>query len=71
MDDPNALLASMMVGILGAALFVYGKKQVRIPHLVVGLLMVAYPYFVPGALLIAGIGVALLLLLWLVVRLGW
>lgn len=71
MDDANTLLASLMVSTVGAALFVYGKKQVRIPHLVVGLVMVAFPYFVPGALLIAGIGVVLLLLLWLSVRLGW
>ena len=69
--DPNALLASLLIGAVGLALFVYGKKQQRFPHLLVGLALVVYPYFVPEALPMAGIAAALLFLLWGATRLGW
>ena len=69
--DGNALLASLFVGLIGTALLVYGKKQVRIPHLVCGLVLCIFPYFVPGALAILGIAAGLVGLLALSVRFGW
>lgn len=69
--DPNALLASLLIGVAGLALFVYGKKQHRFPQLAVGLVLMVYPYFVPDALPMAGIAAGLLLLLWGATRLGW
>ena len=69
--DPNALLASLLIGVVGLALFVYGRKQHRFPHLLVGLALMVYPYFVPAALPMAAIAAALLLLLWGATRLGW
>lgn len=69
--DANALLASILVGLVGAACFMYGKRQARVPPMVVGALMVVYPYFVPNALLTLAIGGVLLVALWGAVRLGW
>jgi hypothetical protein len=69
--DPNALLASMLIGVAGLALFVYGRKQHRFPQLAVGLMLMVYPYFVPGVLPMLAIAAALLLLLWGATRLGW
>lgn len=69
--DGNELLASLFVSLIGGALLVYGRKQVRIPHLVCGLMLAVFPYFVPNPLLILGIAAALLALLALSVRLGW
>jgi len=69
--DGNELLASLFVSLIGAALLVYGRKQVRVPHLVAGVVLSLFPYFVPGALLILGIAAGLLVLLALAVRFGW
>ncbi len=69
--DGNALFASIMIGTVGLGIFIYGKRQGRFPHMLAGVGLMAYPYFVSNVLLMAGIAMALLAVLWLVVRLGW
>jgi hypothetical protein len=69
--DPNALLASFLIGLVGAACFVYGRKQGRVPPMAIGVVLVVYPYFVSNVALMAAIAVALLGALWGVTRLGW
>jgi hypothetical protein len=69
--DPGSLLLSFVIGLVGLALFIYGKKQQRTPQLIAGILFMVYPYFTPtftstfvvGALIGAG--------LWWAVRNGW
>jgi hypothetical protein len=68
--DGNSLLASMLVGLIGAALFVYGKRQGRLPQMVVGVTMVVYPYFVSNVALMAVIAGGLVAALWGAIRLG-
>ena len=48
--EPGWIIASLVVSSIGFVLFVYGKKMVRIPQLVVGLAMLVYPYFVPNVI---------------------
>jgi len=69
--DANALLASIMIGTVGLGVFIYGKRQSRLPQMIAGIGLMAYPYFVSNVLVMAGIAMALLAALWLVVRLGW
>ena len=69
--DANALLASILIGTVGLGVFIYGKRQSRLPQMIAGIALMAYPYFVSNVLLMAGIAMALLAVLWLVVRLGW
>ena len=66
----NSLLASVFIGSVGMGLFVYGKRQQRVPHLAVGILLMVYPYFVPGLALMLVIAAALLGLLGLASYLG-
>ena len=66
----NALLASVLVGSIGLGLFVYGKRQRRVPHLVAGLALMVYPYFVPSVAIMLVIAAALLGLLFLASYLG-
>jgi hypothetical protein len=66
----GSLMLSLLIGSVGAGLFLYGKKQTRMPHLAAGLVLVIYPYFVSNLWLMAGIAVALLAALWLVVKAG-
>jgi hypothetical protein len=61
--NANALLGSLVVGSVGLGFFMYGKRQQRIPHLVVGLVMMVYPYLVGSVGLMAIIAVVLVALL--------
>jgi predicted phage tail protein len=69
--DANALLASLFVSSIGLVTFLYGKKQGRLPQLVIGFVLIVYSYFLSSVAWMLAIAAALLGLLWLVVRLGW
>ena len=69
--DANSLLASLLVSSIGFVLVVYGKKMSRAPQFITGVILLVFPYFVSGALLILGIGTALVGLLWFFVKNGW
>ena len=72
MDFSGAgFFASLIVSTIGFSLFLYGKKQVRIPQLVIGLAMMAYPYFIDRAAITYGVAGALMGALWLATRMGW
>jgi hypothetical protein len=69
--DGNALLASLFIGLVGSACFLYGKRQGRIPQMLIGAVLVIYPYFVPNIGVMLAIAVGLIFALWGVVRLGY
>ena len=68
--SPGSLLASLLVSTIGMGLFLYGKKQTRGPQLLVGLFLMAYPYFVPNPVAMLGIGAGALGLLTVLLRAG-
>jgi hypothetical protein len=68
--EAGSLIASLVVSSVGLVAVLYGKRQQRVPHVVAGLALIGFPYFVPGVVLMASIAAVLLLGLWLVVRLG-
>jgi len=69
--DGNSLLASLLIGLVGSACFLYGKRQGRVPQMLAGVVMVIYPYFVPNVAIMLAIAGGLLVALWGVVRLGY
>ncbi len=69
--DATWLLLSMVISAVGMGLFIYGKKQSRIPHLVAGLILMIYTYVVTSALWMILIALAILAALFMLVRLGW
>ena len=69
--DTPTLLAGLLVSSIGFVLLSYGKKMSRPPHLLAGLILMVYPYFIPGAILVLVIGAVLLTLLWLAVKQGY
>ena len=69
--DANSLIASMIVGGIGFVAFAYGKKMQRFPQLLVGLVLMIFPNFISSVAAMMGICVALLGLLYFMVRLGW
>ena len=68
--DGSSLLASLIVSSIGFVVFGYGKRQERVPQIVIGLLLMAFPYFIGSVPLMAGIAAVLLAGLWVAVRFG-
>jgi hypothetical protein len=68
--DAGSLFTSLIVSGIGFVLFTYGRKQQRMPHLVSGLVLMIFPYFVGGVFWMIAITAALLILLRLAVRAG-
>jgi len=68
--ESNSLIASLVVSSIGFVVFAYGKRQQRVPQVVVGLALMGFPYLVPSVALMAAIAGVLLLGLWLATRFG-
>ncbi len=68
--DANSLIANLFISSIGFVLFSYGRKQHRMPHAAIGVVMMVYPYIVTNVPLMLGIGGALCALLWAATYLG-
>lgn len=66
-----SIFVAIFLSLIGMALVLYGRKQGRWPHIVVGLLLLVYPYFVGNVVVQVAIAVVLLVGLSLVSRLGY
>jgi hypothetical protein len=60
----GGLFLSLVIGAVGTGLFIYGKKQGRLPQMVGGLALCIYPYFVPNLWLTGGIAVLIVAAVW-------
>jgi branched-subunit amino acid transport protein len=69
--DPWWLFLSLIPSGIGFVLFVYGKKQQRLPHLIAGIVFTIYPFFTPSIVVMIIVGVAVGAGLWIAVRGGW
>jgi hypothetical protein len=67
---PSTLFAWTVSGAIGLGLFLYGKKQRRVPHLAAGVLLMVFPYFVSSLGATLGITAAVLGLLYFATYLG-
>lgn len=56
----TTLFAGIIFGTIGFAAFVYGKKQSDLKVLVIGVALMAFPYFIPNPIALYAIGVALI-----------
>ena len=69
--DAASLLSSLFVSSVGFVLLSYGRKMGRPPHMIAGLVLLVYPFFVPGYLIMLAIAAVIIGALWFAVRLGW
>ena len=58
--DTAWLMWSGLFSVIGAAVFMYGRRQRRGAPTLVGVALMVYPYFVANTLAIVGIGALLL-----------
>jgi len=59
--NPAALFGSLLFGAIGLGVFIYGRRMVLWKPMVVGVILMSYPYFVAQTWLIYAIGCALCL----------
>ena len=69
--DASSIIAGLAVSSVGFVFFSYGKKMSRPPQMVGGLLLMIFPYFVPGVLWMLGIAALLCGLIWVAVQGGY
>jgi hypothetical protein len=69
--DPTWLFLSLIPSGIGFVLFIYGKKQVRLPQLVSGLLLMVYPFFATSVTSLVGVGAVIGAGLWWALKMGW
>ena len=53
--DPTYLILSMLFSAVGFALFMFGKKSQRIPHLAAGLALMTCPFFITNLIAMTSI----------------
>ena len=67
---PAGLVVSLIASTIGFSLFLYGKKQARVPQLVAGIVLMGLPLVVRDPLWMGVTSAVMTLGLWLVVRAG-
>jgi len=53
------LIGGLLFGAVGFVAFVYGKRQSAIRAMVIGVILMAFPYFVSNSIALYAIGTAL------------
>jgi hypothetical protein len=69
--EPGPLFVSLIAGVVGCALLIYGRKAGRVPHIVGGALFCLYPYFCSTMTSLIVGGLAIGAAVWFAVRQGW
>ncbi len=64
MPSPAALFGSLIFGVVGIAAFRYGKRSALLVPMILGIVLMGFPYFVPQTWLLYTIGAALTLAVW-------
>ena len=64
--DESHLWVSLLLGSIGAGMFLYGKKAGRMVPLGAGLGLLVVPYFIPNVIVMAVVGVVMAGLPWVV-----
>jgi hypothetical protein len=57
--SPSLLFASLLFGAIGMGALVYARKMSEFKPAIIGVALMAYPYFVSDDLLLWGVGIAL------------
>jgi hypothetical protein len=62
----GVLFAGVIFGCIGSGAFIYGKKRGSGRHMVMGAILMGYPYLIGDVWLLYGIGIALTIALFYV-----
>jgi len=71
MNGPGAsLFASLLVSSIGIGFLIYGRKQRRLPQMILGLALSGAPFLVPGVAWMLSVSALLLAGFWVALRAG-
>ena len=59
--NATQIIASLIFGSIGFAAFIYGKKLSNLKALVIGILLMVYPYLVSNTIVLYAVGIVLTL----------
>jgi hypothetical protein len=59
LPSPAVLFAGLIFGTIGLAAFIYGKKTTRWQPMLIGFILMAFPYFIDITWLLYAVGCAL------------
>ena len=65
LPTPNSLFGALLFGAIGMGAFVFGKRRGLAMPMIIGVALMAYPYFISNGTLVFIIGAALCYLLYL------
>ncbi|MEB3263024.1 MAG: hypothetical protein VKJ66_01485 [Synechococcus sp.] len=68
MPSPGALMLNLMLGFVGMAYLLYGRRESALVPLVCGILLLIAPYLVPGTWPQLLVGAVLIALPWVLRR---
>lgn len=68
--EPASLMVGLLTSTIGFSLFLYGKKQLRVPQAIAGVLLMVAPLLVGNAWLLAGTSAAALVAMHVALRAG-
>jgi len=57
--SPSAIFSSLIFGAIGIYVFRKGKRESHLPHLLIGIALMVFPYFTSGPLGDWGVGALL------------
>jgi hypothetical protein len=69
--DPTWLFISLIPSSVGFGLFIYGKKQSRLPQLLAGIALMVYPFFFQSVLGLVVAGGAITAAMYYAIHAGW
>lgn len=69
--DAVQFFVALVVSSIGFVAFSYGKRQRRLPQMLVGATLIVFPYFVSSVALMLLIATTLLAILWGATRAGY
>ena len=61
MPSPAAIMLNLFFGAVGAAYFIYGKKQSHYTALIAGLALMVVPYFIGNGYLLCAVCIVIML----------
>lgn len=61
--DTSSLFCGLFFGVIGYAAWRYGRRMTSVRHLLLGLVLMVYGYFIPNVWLNVSVGAVLTLLL--------
>ena len=67
----GSILIGVFISMIGSAVVLYGRKEVRVPHIAAGVILIIFPYFVSIWWLAILIAAIILASLSLASRLGY